>query len=93
MEINYWKNPMTVNEPTETTTIDVFLERVKNGFWKHEVEKVRSEQNNEKRKALNYQKLLAMMEKWLRISKLKKMRKRIKAVKKSEEWKKDVKMA
>jgi predicted P-loop ATPase len=52
MEINYWKNPMTVNEPTETTTIDVFLERVKNGFWKHEVEKVRCEQNNEKRKSL-----------------------------------------
>jgi predicted P-loop ATPase len=52
MEINYWENPMSTKKPIETTTIDVFLDRVKNGYWKHEAEKIRTEKNEEKRKAL-----------------------------------------
>lgn len=43
---------MSTKKAIESTTIDVFLDRVKNGFWKHEVEKLRFEKNDEKRKAL-----------------------------------------
>lgn len=50
MNISYWKNPMETKKEIENTSIDVFLERVKNGFWKHDVELIRNEQDELKRK-------------------------------------------
>lgn len=52
MSISYWKNPMETKKEIENTSIDVFLDRVKNGFWKHEVELIRNEKDETKRKAL-----------------------------------------
>ncbi len=43
---------MTTTKEIEKTSIDVFLDRVKNGFWKHEVERIRNEKDEIKRKSL-----------------------------------------
>jgi predicted P-loop ATPase len=52
MNISYWKSPSEVKKAIDETSIDVFLDRVKNGFWKHEVEKIRTEKDEKKRKVL-----------------------------------------
>jgi hypothetical protein len=50
--ISYWRGVKIVDKNIERTSIDEFLERVKNGYWQSQVELVRSEQSKERRKVI-----------------------------------------
>lgn len=47
--ISYWKSVKSVDKDTERTTINIFIDRVKNGYWRETIEKVRSEEDKAKR--------------------------------------------
>ena len=48
--ISYWKTVKDVNNPTEETTIDIFIDRVKNGYWRELIAPIRNEKDKEKQK-------------------------------------------
>jgi predicted P-loop ATPase len=50
MFISYWSGVNHVKKDTERTTIDEFLERIKNGYWKDQVSLIRSENDTERKK-------------------------------------------
>lgn len=50
MNISYWSGVNHVKKDIERTTIDEFLERVKNGYWKDLVSLIRSETDIERKK-------------------------------------------
>ena len=50
MNISYWSGVNHVKKDTERTTIDEFLERIKNGYWKDQVSLIRSENDTERKK-------------------------------------------
>jgi len=50
--ISYWRGVKIVDKDIERTSIDEFLERVKTGYWKEQVELVRSEESKDRRKVI-----------------------------------------
>lgn len=52
MNISYWSGVNHVKKDIERTTIDEFLERVKTGYWKDQIDLIRSETNVERQKAI-----------------------------------------
>ena len=50
--ISYWSSVKAVENPTEETTIDIFIDRVKNGYWREMIAPIRLEKDKEKQKPL-----------------------------------------
>lgn len=50
MNISYWSGVNHVKKDIERTSINEFLERVKNGYWKDQINLVRSESDPERKK-------------------------------------------
>lgn len=50
--ISYWSNVRHTKKDTERTSIDVFLERVKTGYWKEQVQIIRSEKDSARQKEM-----------------------------------------
>lgn len=50
--ISYWRGVKIVDKDIDRTSIDEFLDRVKNGYWKEQVELVRSEESKDRRKVI-----------------------------------------
>jgi len=52
--ISYWQSVKSTKDSTEETTIDVFIDRVKNGYWREMIAPIRLESDKEKQKQLKY---------------------------------------
>lgn len=50
--ISYWRLVSSVENPTEETTIDIFIDRVKNGYWRELIAPIRLESDKAKQKIL-----------------------------------------
>lgn len=50
--ISYWSSVKAVENPTEETTIDVFIDRVKNGYWREMIAPIRLIKDKESQKPL-----------------------------------------
>jgi predicted P-loop ATPase len=50
--ISYWTTVKDTKNPTEETSIDVFIDRVKNGYWREMIAPIRLESDKEKQKPL-----------------------------------------
>ncbi len=48
--VSYWISVKDTKKDFDRTTVDEFLDKVKNGEWKTKVELVRSEENEERKK-------------------------------------------
>jgi predicted P-loop ATPase len=50
--ISYWRGVTAIDKDIERTSVDDLLDRIKSGYWKEQVELVRSEQDNERKKVI-----------------------------------------